>query len=101
MVMANFLHCCFLVLSFTVFSFLWLFGVPLMFVGGCVATICANVGFARSLLMSFMSFDICSIVCCSSSVSSFSRFCAIVFAFSRDASLSLPMLHWVLCCWSS
>src|SRR5437762_1927512 len=35
--------------------------------------------------MSFMSFDISSIFCCFSSSSSFSKFCSMVLAFSREA----------------
>ena len=72
-------------LSFPVFALRWLVGVSGGFVGGSISTICANVGFASSFLMSFMSFDISSIVCCFSSSSSFSKFCAMVLAFSREA----------------
>src|SRR5579859_6466686 len=85
MVIVSFSHCCFLGLSFAVFGILWLLGVPTEFIGDCVAATCTNVGFARSLLMSFMSFDICSIVCCFLFSSSFSRFYVIVLAFSQDA----------------
>src|SRR5438552_3199012 len=88
MVIVSFSRCCFFLLTFAVFAVFalrWLEGVSGGFVGGSVATICANVGFASSFLMSFMSFDISSIVCCFSSSSSFSKFCAMVLAFSREA----------------
>ena len=96
MVIVSFSRYCFFLLSFAVFALCLLVAVSGGFVRGSVATICANVGvgFDKSLLMSFRSFDICSVFWFLLSSSSFSRFSVMCLA-SSIMLLAFSMSFWL------